>query len=501
MADFELFEGSNRIISLAVSQNNHFLAVCTKENLQIWDAAALAFIASYKPEVSSGNYSQSSFSQDNRYLAVGTTCGYLEVFAITDFTFTVVASTRPDGSSNLISGCLFISPSNILCTIGNVSRVYELDALIQNSQKKDKTITAIHPGTANTSIILPHKNSALTLGNKTLCLWDVIKCEMISSAIGTVGGFLLRLSADGKTLLTYGDRCYIEVWNTDSLTKTNDLIHQKQRNHPIGNDDPDESSPNDICHCAVSVDGIVVGGTGNGDLFVWHGEKLKYVQELQSHESLITFIEFSPCGMTFVSADMDGVVIMWQLPNVRGTNLHVKKTPLSSHSDSVEQICYSSQGRRMVSCSMDKSAHLYNGPSGDLIAKLARHNSGVMRIAFSSNEGLIATGDEKGEIIIWDGFTGQLLQLIKPKIDKIILDLQFVKQDKYVCSRDSNASFITLHEVSTGDEVSRLSFTTEIFSMSASSFWKEMSYLLCCLKDGSIKFVKLLDLDSMRIIG
>lgn len=499
--DFEFFGGNNTIISIAISLNNHFLAASTKEGLQIWDAAALVFIAVYQPKDSKSKYTNCSFSHDNSYLAAGTTSGYIEVFAITEFTFTIIVSVKPDGSSNPLSECLFVNSSNILCTVGNSSRVYELDALIQSSEKDKKSSIAIHPGAANASIILPQKELAITLGNRSLCLWDVKKCELTSSGIGTVGGGLLRLSADGKTLLTYGDRCYIEVWDVDSLTKTNDLIHMKQKNLPIGRDDPDESSPTDICHCAVSVEGIVVGGTGNGDLFVWYGEKLKLVKELEIHESLITFVEFSPSGTAFVSADMDGVMMMWKLPNERDANFKVNMIPLTCHSDSVEQLSYSSQGRRIASCSMDKCIHLYNGPSGDFIAKLTGHNAGVMRVIFSSNECFIASGDEKGEIIIWDGVTGQLLRRIKPRVNKEVLDLQFVKQDKYICSRDSNAGYIIVNEVSTGNEASRLSFTTEVFSMSASSFWKENSYLLCCLKDGSVKFVKLLDSDSLYTIG
>lgn len=493
--DFEFFGGNNTVFSIAVSPNNHFLAACTKDGLQIWDAAALDFVTGYKPK-HTGNYTNCSFSQDNHYLAAGTTDGHLEVLAVTDYTFTLIASIKPEGSSNPLSECLFIKPSTILCTIGNNCQVYELDALIQSSKTKNAVV--VHPGTANTSIILPHKKQGITLGNKTLCLWDVMECKLVSSAIGTVGGYLLRLSADGKTLLTFGDRCYIEVWDTECLTKTNDLIHLKQKNHPIGNDNPDESSPTDICHCAVSIDGIVVGGTGNGDLFIWHGEKLELVKEFAIHKSLITYIEFSPNGRAFVSADMDGVVMMWQLSQERDVELTVNMNPLTCHTDSVEQICYSSQGRRMASCSLDKHVNLYNGLSGDLITNLD-HNSGVMTVTFSSNERFIASGDEKGEIMIWDGFTGQLFHRIKPRVERIILDLQFVNQ--FICSRDNSAGYITVNEVSTGEEISRLSFTTEIFSMAASSHWNEMSYLLCSLKDSTVKFVKVLDSSSMHIIG
>ena len=493
------FGGSGNIVfAVSVSPNDHFLAASTKEGLQLWDAAALDFITLFTPKNPVGKYTNCSFSQDSRHLVAGTTNGYLEVMAVQDFTFNRIISVKPDGSSKSLTECLFISPSSILCTVGNTGRIYELDALIQNS---DRNMNAVHPGIANESVILPEKELAITLGSKSVCLWDIKSCTLISTGKGSVGGYLLRLSADGKTMLTYGDRCYIEVWNVESLTKTNDLVHMKQRNLPIGRDDPDESSPTDICHCAVSVDGIVVGGTGNGDLFVWYGGKLQSIKELEGHESLITFIEFSPSGICFVSADMDGVVFLWQLPNRRGEEFDVNMTPLTCHSDSVEQICYSSHGRRLATCSMDKCVHLYSGASHELIAKLNNHISGVMKIAFSSNEELFVTGDEKGEIIIWDSITGQLLQHIKPQVMRIVSDLQFVGQDKYACSRDSSAGYIVVHEISSGDEASRLSFDTEIFSMSASTFWKESSYLVCCLKDSSVKFIKLLDSDTMHVVG
>ncbi len=137
---------------------------CTKTNLQIWDAAALELIALFKPAISNSNYTTSSFSSDNLHLAAVTTNGYLDVFAIKDFTFTRMVSVAPDGSFNALTECLFIDSSNILCSTGNSSRIYALDALILNSQKEKEKFLAVHPGVAHTSIILPQKTSALTLG-------------------------------------------------------------------------------------------------------------------------------------------------------------------------------------------------------------------------------------------------------------------------------------------------------------------------------------------------
>ena len=466
----------------------------------VWDAAALELLHKLKTNNDSARFITCCFSNNNQYLAAGTTNGCLQVWNIKEFKFSLEVSTNPDNSLNSLIECHFDVQGNILCTFKSTARVYDYDMLV-NLTKVQSLPSAIHPKLANMSIFLPDGTHAITCGGKTLCLWNVLSNKLVTSAQNVVRGYLFRLSADGNTLLTYGDRCFIEVWDVKTLTSTHTLLHQRQKNLPIGQDAPDESSPHDICHCAVSVKGIVVGGTGNGDLFVWYGERLEFVKELMLHESLVTYVEFSPNGEAFVSADSDGIVMMWQILSSKEKDFDVNMVPLTCHSDSVEQVVYSIQGRRIASCAMDNNVHLYNGPSGDLIKSLVGHSSGVMRGTFSSDGCLLLTGDERGELIIWDGFTGNMQRHIKPHLDKIILDLYFIGQDKFICTRDVHSSCILVNEVATGKEVSCLSFSTEISTMSASSLWKDSAYLLCGLKDNSVKFVQFMDAESINILG
>lgn len=497
--DIEFIEGHNVTISLVVSKNGHFLVASTFEGLQIWDSAALNFLTQFTPNQSGIKYTTCTFTDDSCYLAAGTTGGYLEIFKVSEFDLSRIVSVKPDGSSNPLTECLFINLTDILCIFGNTGHVYELSELMESSRNTKGECS--HPGIANTCAILPHKQQALTLGSKSLCLWNLQTCELQGSAIKGKMGFLLRYSEDGKTLLTYGDQCYIEVWETESLKKTHDLIHRKQKNLPIGKEGPDDSSPTDICHCAVSNNGIVVGGTGEGDIYVWHGSNLEFVKELAHHKCLISFVEFSPDSSKFVSGDTDGKLTMWQLPTNLAQNFEINKIVLFPHEDSVEGICYSSQGRRLSSCSTDKNVHLYNGTSGELIVKLSNHTSSVSAVTFSSTECFLASGDERGEVIIWDGFNGQMLHTIKPTISGIVQDLAFVKQAKYITIRRLKCDYITLHEVKSGSEISQLSFPTDIYAMSASTYWEQDASIVCCLKDGQVKIIDIIEIDSMLDIA
>ena len=77
--------------------------------------------------------------------------------------------------------------------------------------------------------------------------------------------------------------------------------------------DPDFSSSQDICSCAVLANSIVAGGTGEGKIHIWYGEKLQLVKILKDHQHLIICLEFSPNSGCLVSADMEVFINVWLL--------------------------------------------------------------------------------------------------------------------------------------------------------------------------------------------
>jgi len=485
------------------SPNGYFLAACCNQGILIWDAAALYLLQILLPHPGAAiqhclsNFFHCSFSDDSKHFVAGTSNGVLKTWRVeslptkTDQFFVQEISTKPEGSTAPIACCMFDKHLNIMCAIGSAVRIYSYEALLFSTKVGEQESPAVHPGIATTSAFLPDGENALTCGGNTLCLWHVPTNVLLASA-SCEAGHLIRLSSDGKLALTYGISDFIQLWETaDGLRLKCTLMHQQQNQNiqpSIRSDDhEDMSSEGDICSCAVSNQAVIVGGTGNGLLYLWYGEGHNSVVVLEVHQpNLISWCEFSPDGQRFVSADTEGIIIMWQLIDGR-EKMEVNMVPLEGHEESIELALFSpGQARRIASCSDDKTLHLYSGPSGDLVKKITGHDEGVVRIAWSSDGSMLASVDGKGQVNIWDGLTGELKQHL-PILTGFILDVCFTYEDRYLCTRDLHEGVIHIHDVTTGKQVSCLLFSAPICTVSSSP----SPWVICGLKDASVRFIKL----------
>lgn len=235
---------------------------------------------------------------------------------------------------------------------------------------------------------------------------------------------------------------------------------------------------------------IFVGGTGEGTLYAWYGDNHESVKVTKEHEALITHLEFSHQGDCFISADMEGSVTMWQLVNYTDNQIEVGKV---LKEESVEQVIFSpEQLQRVISCGSDNVLHMYNSITGDIITKMKGHASQVLKIAYSACGEHLVSGDGKSQLILWDGFTGQFSQHSASSTGHMIIDLYFSAEDMYVCARDSTQDAVRVYSVSTGTCTSQIDFVLPISTFASSSLQTEpQSHMVCALKDGSIKFLKL----------
>ena len=112
--------------------------------------------------------------------------------------------------------------------------------------------------------------------------------------------------------MTYGLGCTIQVWDIDTLNIKCILTSNKGNKATLEETaDPEFSSPQDICSCAVSPNNVVVGGTGKGIIHIWYGGNWESSKVSKEHKHLITCLEFSPNGTHLVSADMKGFIKIW----------------------------------------------------------------------------------------------------------------------------------------------------------------------------------------------
>ena len=490
------------VYALSYAPNGHYLAACYSEGVLLWDAPGLSLILKLpqvSTEIGQAKCITCAFSPDSHKLAAGFSNGYMyawDLQATTDDSYPLEIATQPSESSDSVVKCIFDEDLNLICAVSNTLCVYSYDSLCN---ALPRTPTARHPQSAVSSIFLPNNEIALTCGNSYLCAWKACTGTLLMTSILQGSGHMMCIS--GNLLLIFGGQYDIHVFDIDSLQLKQTISHCNYEGNEV-----DDDSPAGISHCAISESGMIVYGTGDGSVYILYGDSYELVKVLQAHDTCVNYVEFSPQGQAFISADDDGNIIKWEIVQGSENEIVVNEVRMEKHKDSVEQVLFSPSGiypQRIITCSADHSLHLYNSQTCDLIKKLKGHDSEVLKIALSPDGKLIASGDGQGCIIVWDSFTGKLLKhIMSYKVTGIMLNLFFTGKGKYLCARGSNMNAVVAYNVLEGVAVSVLSFTSSIKTSTGSCSIKnsEDDLMICGLADGAIKFVKVCEVKQEKEI-
>ena len=85
---------------------------------------------------------------------------------------------------------------------------------------------------------------------------------------------------------------------------------------------------------------------------------------------------------------------------------------LSRHTDVVSGVAIARDGKKLVTCSYDKTLRLWSLKTGNLLKTFSDHSKAIHCVAFSWDGKLIASGSADNTIKIWDVRTGGLLRSV-----------------------------------------------------------------------------------------
>ena len=141
------------------------------------------------------------------------------------------------------------------------------------------------------------------------------------------------------------------------------------------------------------------------DLNINPYESKGLIQTLEGHSDSVEVLAFSPDGKLLASSSNDAVIKIWDV-----NSGDLVKT-LEGHSDSVEVLAFSPDGKFLVSGSNDKTIKIWDVNNGKVV-KTLEGLSFVRSVVFLPDERLLAV-NERGETIeIWDVYSSKVIKTL-----------------------------------------------------------------------------------------
>ncbi|MBD2523443.1 serine/threonine-protein kinase [Nostoc sp. FACHB-133] len=203
--------------------------------------------------------------------------------------------------------------------------------------------------------------------------------------------------------------------------------------------------------------GILASGSWDNTIKLWDVNTGKEIRTLTGHTNWVNSVAFSPDGKFLVSGSADCTIKLWQV------NTGIEIQTLTGHSDSVSSIAYSprtatttnSQDRHLVaSGSNDYTVKLWQVYTGRNIYTLTGHSFFINCIAFSHDAEMIASGSGDNTIKLWHVNTGREIRTLSGHSDSV-WSVAF-SQDRQFLASGSWDNTIKLWHLHSGREISTL---------------------------------------------
>ncbi|MFO0901305.1 MAG: protein kinase [Pirellulales bacterium] len=234
-------------------------------------------------------------------------------------------------------------------------------------------------------------------------------------ALSTMGYFrssLIALSHDNRRLAVVTNHSDISLW---SLAEGRELIALAGHG--------DECSALAFSHD----DSLLATGGYDYSVRIWRAADGHPVRTLAGHKDWPSVVHWSPDDRFLASASDDNTIRIWELASGKEVDL------LIGHRDNIASIALSPDGRSLASYSAyDGLIKIWRLDGRGDRATFIGHHSVISALAMTSDELTLASGDQSGEIHLWDLKTGDQRRKPLHDNDSSCLQILFSRDGRWL---------------------------------------------------------------------
>ena len=228
----------------------------------------------------------------------------------------------------------------------------------------------------------------------------------------------VEFSGDNSLVAIGTSESYIRIWSLDNTPLVSPLddpsLQPSSSRRLIGHSGPVYAlafSPSIAVPAdpSASHPTYLLSGSADTTIRLWSLSTYTNLVVYRAHSAPIWSLAFSPHGHYFASGSSDRSARLWSTPQICPLRLFI------GHESDVETLAWHPNGAYLFTGGgeADRTVRMWRVSDGNAVRLFTGHTGNVTALACAGNGKVVASADDRGEILLWDLPSGRLLKRMR----------------------------------------------------------------------------------------